>query len=477
MEDRSSSSSSIKRPKSDNKNVKDRVHFVNCVWRWCRRRISSIRNGGNHILSNWRILVFGQVYSLIMAFSLGFAASLVFECNLSSPAAMLSFNYILQSFHLVALLSCWRRTTKSLSSHPSSSSSQLMTYNLKGRNDDNKKSDDNDNTQQDESRRDDMMTTTTNNKYYLGCGPTFKIPIHMSVWMYLLAALLHFEGNYFNFLALRYTTMTSVSLIDGFAIPSALIFSRLLLHKKYRKIHLIGVTLCFVGILTNFGADMHTLHHTSIPTQEEVEEGGSSQWPHLVRGDMLALICSIFCGLSDVLNEVILKKYKASTNEYMGMIGFFGTFIGIFQAILFEREDISNFFSPVSRIRVGDEPEVIGEDFTEGSRSCSETDGWLFLVGFVLATYMSYVLMNRFLLISEAGLLNLSLITADFWSVGFVVVVEHIKPEPLFFLSLCFTISGLLIYQSGPIPAEKDEYIVPGTATFPMVKNKELEIT
>ncbi len=466
MEDRGINS--IKLPKGD-KHVEGRVHCVNCVWRWCRRRITSFRNGGSHILSNWRILVFGQVYSLIVAFSLGFAASLVFECSLSAPAAMLSFNYILQSFHLMFLFFC-----QSKSFQPSLS----MTYNLQGRND-NKKSDDNENR---DSEQDDSFPTinkndeTTTKIYHFGCGKALKIPIHMSAWMYLFAAMLHFEGNYFNFLALRYTTMTSVSLIDGFAIPSALIFSRLLLQKKYRKIHLMGVTLCFVGILTNFGADMHKLHRNSTPAQEVREE---SQWPHLVRGDTMALISSIFCGLSDVLNEVILKKYKAPANEYLGMIGFFGAFLGIFQAILFERDDISNFFSPISRIIVGDEPEVIGEDFTEGSRSCSENDGWLLLTGFVLATYLSYVLMCRFLLISEAGLLNLSLITADFWSVGFVVVVEHIKPEPLFLLSLCFTISGLLIYQSGPTPAEKDEnnFGPRGTTTFPMVKNKELEIT
>jgi len=436
----------------------------------------SCRNGGNHILSNWKILVLGQAFSLMVACSLGFAATLVFECSLSAPAAMLGFNYLLQSFHLLHH-ACFQQ-----SSHPSS-----PTQTLTGKND-NKKSDDNNNSNVNDgessgkesalvSSGDHIHKGSETSTYYLSCGSkTKKIAIHMSVWMYLLAAFLHFEGNYFNFLALRYTTMTSVSLIDGCAIPSALIFSRILLHKKYRRIHIIGVTLCFIGILTNFGADVHKLHRM---TPQEHQDGETSRWPHLVRGDVMALISTLFCGLSDVLNEVILKRYKAPSNEYLGMIGLFATFLAFFQAIIIERQDISNFLSPISRIRAASEESeiVIGEDFSEGSRSCPQSNGLLLLGGFVMATYASYVIMCRFLLISEAALLNLSLITADFWSVGFVIVMENIKPEPLFFFSLCFTVVGLLIYQSGPTPAEKDEYERNNPPTFHVDKDKTLEIT
>ena len=48
--------------------------------------------------------------------------------------------------------------------------------------------------------------------------------------------------------------------------------------------------------------------------------------------------------------------------------------------------------------------------------------------------------------------LNLSLLTGDFWSVGFSVVAEHIRPLPLFYPSLAFIIGGTILYEMTPSP-------------------------
>ena len=69
-----------------------------------------------------------------------------------------------------------------------------------------------------------------------------------------------------------------------------------------------------------------------------------------------------------------------------------------------------------------------------------------------MANVLNYILTARFLLISEATFLNLSLLTADIWSVLFTVIAEEIVPQPLFFVALTMIVSGVLIYELAPSP-------------------------
>ncbi len=44
------------------------------------------------------------------------------------------------------------------------------------------------------------------------------------------------------------------------------------------------------------------------------------------------------------------------------------------------------------------------------------------------------------------------MLTGDAWSVAFSIFGEGIKPVPLFYVALCITLSGVVIYETAPSP-------------------------
>ena len=67
-------------------------------------------------------------------------------------------------------------------------------------------------------------------------------------WVYLLVALVDVEANFLVVKAYQYTTITSIMLIDCFAIPTVMLLSYFFLKVRYGKFHYFGVFLCLVGL-------------------------------------------------------------------------------------------------------------------------------------------------------------------------------------------------------------------------------------
>jgi solute carrier family 35 protein F1/2 len=216
-------------------------------------------------------------------------------------------------------------------------------------------------------------------------------------------------------LAYRYTTITSITLFDALAIPSAMSLSYLFLGRRFTAIHFVGVLVCMSGVAFNVLADY--------------ESGSSSDtYPHKIWGDMLSIAGGIVYGANDVLAETAVRRFGGPT-EFLSMTGLFGTLISVVQAAVLERADIVEFFS-------------LG--------SCSVGTGLGLLTAYAFTCFLSYVGASRFLTISEATFLSLSFLTGDFWSLGFSIIAERIVPSPLFFVALTLTISGVVIYEIGP---------------------------
>ena len=157
-------------------------------------------------------------------------------------------------------------------------------------------------------------------------------------------------------------------------------------------------------------------------------------YPYEIQGDLLAAFGGILYGVNDAIAELLVKKYDRE--EYIGFTGFFGFFVSIIQAYIFEKQNISDFFN--------------------GSSSCKESTIFSFLVLFLLANYLSFTGISRFLKISEAALLNLSLLTGDIYALLFSIFGEHIIPQPLFFVAMIMIISGVLLYETAPSPTVID---------------------
>jgi len=240
--------------------------------------------------TGWKVLLFGQALSFLLAAGGAAQATLHLQCNLSAPTFTSSIIYFILSLNLIPLYHQGRRTRHDIYGEEDG---VLHT-------------------------RDDIRPQ------HWFCG---VIPLVASPWAYVGIAFLDVEANYMTVLAYRYTTITSITLFDALAIPSAMILSWTFLRRRYTPIHYCGVAVCMAGIVYNVLADYETnLNSTS----------GSREYPHKVLGDALAICGGIVYGANDFLAETAVRRFGGPT-EFLGMMGLFGLIISIVQAAILER--------------------------------------------------------------------------------------------------------------------------------------------
>ena len=258
--------------------------------------------------------------------------------------------------------------------------------------------------------------------------------LHAPWYAYAGMAVLDVYANYVTVLAFRYTTLTSVALLDAVAIPTAMLLSRLILRSHYTRTHLIGVTLCLTGIVINVMQDLHHDQNNSSSNNggASSRENGSTleddEYPYKVFGDMLSIMGGVLFGANKVLGEIAVKS-SHDPDEYIGMQSLFAVIICAVQTAFTEMDDIATFFG------------------RGGNETCSVTTARWLLMGFVISNMIGYLGTARFLMHSEAAFFNLSLLTGDFWSAAFQIVAEHIWPASTFYLAAVLTLSGVLMYE------------------------------
>jgi len=228
--------------------------------------------------------------------------------------------------------------------------------------------------------------------------------------------VLDVEANFFTVLAFRYTSITSVALFGALAIPGAMITSRWILKSNYGMAHLLGAGVCVLGVVANILVDY------------EYQE--REHLPHKVLGDVLAISGGILYGVNDAIEELVVRKFSA--REFLAMTGLFGFFLAALQVMVLERAQVFKL--------------------VDGSSDCSLGYIGFLLASFVFCNYLSYNGVARFLVISEAALLNLSLLTSDVYTVMFSIFDQGIVPNPLFFLAMLLIFAGVVIYESRPSP-------------------------
>merc|ERR1712012_122270 len=98
-------------------------------------------------------------------------------------------------------------------------------------------------------------------------------------------------------------------------------------------------------------------------------------------------------GLINVLTERAVKDI-GGVKEYLTMLGIFGSFIAFVQGIIVDRNAVMDYF-------------------TDENNQCPESTAFGILVLCAFFGVTAYVLGSCFLAVSEATLLNLSLLTGD----------------------------------------------------------------
>jgi solute carrier family 35 protein F1/2 len=254
-------------------------------------------------------------------------------------------------------------------------------------------------------------------------------------WRYLLLALVDIEANYLLVTAHQFTTLTSIQLLDCVSVTAALALSCLLLKVRYKIVHIVGVSVCLMGVGCLVWADIDDGRSLT---------GGKNQ----LLGDLLCLGGAVLFAVVSVTQELVVKTLDWV--EYLGMVGLFGSVISIVQTAVLERNTV--LLVPWSTWQ------VVG-----------------LLVGFGVAKFVFSVLSPVVLRDSGATALHLSLLTADFYWLVLGIILLQYKFHALYFLSFALTATGIIIYavKRTPIFTQSQQPVTYSALSFPSFEESQ----
>jgi solute carrier family 35 protein F1/2 len=244
--------------------------------------------------------------------------------------------------------------------------------------------------------------------------PIFKLQLKLPWWMYFLMSLLDVEANYMVLLSLKFTSLTSTTLLGSLTVPSVMICSKWILARVFSPRHYTGVCLCLLG---------GTIMVWSDNTQQDDYE----DHPYSYIGDLLAITAALLYGLGDTVAEYAIKNIDRT--EYLGMLGLFGFIISFLQCMALEYSSLLNLLFHTT-------PTIQHKAFAT-------------MVWYIMSLVFYYVASSYFLTLSDATLLNLSLQTTSLWASVFDVVANGTIPPLVFFLAVLLVTLGVCVYQVG----------------------------
>lgn len=404
--------------------------------------VSTIIDGLHHSIAHWKVLLFGQLISFFIASTGAMSEELNSTCDLHIPLTQITLVGIVLMFLGAVNMREWcsgcrnNRIKKKIDISEEEEQFDCSEHNQSNNDEDdlsisiksNIVMDDGWNREED----DEKYSTTADSRRRLSNQPRsfcFGLQtIHAPSWAYFLLALIAIEGRFFVISSFQYTSFTFINLVQALSIPSAMVFSKLLLRRKYLLTHVLGGMICIIGISFSTVSDIK---------EYDIEdmEPDIDSLQH-IKGDILAISGAILLGLDDVLSEELVKE-NGGVHELLFMKWWFGVGIAVTQLVIFERESFISLFN------------------NEGN-TCSVSTQFVYLGLYVLFQVMDLASEVKFLSISEACLLNLSVLSSNLLAAIFTAITDGILPAASYYVSLILIVSGIVIYEGGPSPIGHD---------------------
>uniref|UniRef100_A0A3Q3SJR0 Solute carrier family 35 member F2-like n=1 Tax=Mastacembelus armatus TaxID=205130 RepID=A0A3Q3SJR0_9TELE len=253
-------------------------------------------------------------------------------------------------------------------------------------------------------------------------------------WKYLLLGLVDVEANYTVVKAYQYTSLTSVQLLDCFVIPVLLVLSWWILKTHYRPVHYVAVCICLLGVGAMVGADLLAGR----------DQGSTS---NILLGDGLVLLSASLYAVSNVCQEYTVKNL--SRVEFLGMVGLFGTIISIIQMVILEYTEVA----------------AIQWNWQVG----------LLFAAYALCMYALYSCMPIVMKQSSATSVNLSLLTADLFSLFCGIFLFQYSFSGLYLISLVVILIGFITFNAVPTPTHQTEPATSSTCKTGCDENPEVK--
>ncbi|KAH0874137.1 hypothetical protein HID58_071499 [Brassica napus] len=222
-------------------------------------------------------------------------------------------------------------------------------------------------------------------------------------YYYFLLALVDVERNFLVVKAFQNTSMTSVMLLDCWAIPCVLVLTWVFLKTRYSLMKISGVVVCILGVVMVVFSDVHV--------------GDRSGGRDPVKGDFLVIAAATLYAIS---NTRIFFVKKADRVELMSFVGLFGAIIGAIQISIFERDALTAIHWSTWAVSFTALNFCYSETFSF-RKTNSNTNG--------------------------TAMFTLSLLTSDMWAVLIRIFAYHEKVDWLYYLAFATTAIGLIIYS------------------------------
>ena len=160
---------------------------------------------------------------------------------------------------------------------------------------------------------------------------------------------------------------------------------------------------------------------------DSTDEGSSQTGKSEAFGDMLAVVAALMYGLGDAVAEYTVKNLDRF--EYLGMLGLFGAIITGLTFPFIELKSLEDVFTTPTN-KPG---EVVA-----------------MYLWYIFSVLLYYVLEARFLMSSDATMLNLSMQSVNIWAAVFSLMRYHGRGvSSLFWVSLLLVFTGVFVYEMG----------------------------
>lgn len=237
-------------------------------------------------------------------------------------------------------------------------------------------------------------------------------------WKYLVMGLADVEANYTVVKAYQFTTLTSIQLLDCFVIPVLMLLSWFLLKTRYRLVHFFAVVVCLLGVGAMVGADI--LAGRNLGSSADV-----------LLGDGLVLLSAVLYAVSNVCQEYTVKNL--SRIEFLGMMGLFGTVISGIQLAALETRAVAAVKWDLHII--------------------------LLFALYALCMFALYSFMPVVVKMTSATAVNLSLLTADLFSLFCGIFLFQYTFSALYIVSFAVIIVGFVMFNAVPTYSALSETI------------------
>ena len=231
---------------------------------------------------------------------------------------------------------------------------------------------------------------------------------NVSNWYYLIASLGDVEGNVLLLSAYSYTNITSVSLLDCFAIPIVMALSVPVFGRSYSWQHFLSVSIVLSGMAL-------------LVFQDHAAQTNENHGSNPLLGDILVLCGATCYAISNTMQEYIVKFDDGIWN-YLSRISLLGFTITLVQGLIFE-----------------------GDSLLHHNRY--DRDTLLCYMGYLICICLFYIAVPMMLQHSSSVVFNLSILTTDVYVVIAARFLFAVRFDLMYMVAFVVILFGVVLFN------------------------------